>query len=172
MCGHIVCTESWLWEKNPLKHWGTEPVSAAWWSDALTDRATAPLNQKQTKSNVGGSTVTLQAAAKPVGHSAGSRELSDTFVSSIRALNDAQFAHLWCTRTEIHPLQACPVHETGPLNWLVTSEGCVYFLNFCTMPQPEKVGMVSPSSGTGTTHVSLVKVPCRQTTVNRLKVNL
>ena len=27
------------------------------------------------------------------------------------------------------------------------------------MRQPEKVGMVSPSSDTGTTHVTLVKVP-------------
>ena len=30
------------------------------------------------------------------------------------------------------------------------------------MPLPEKVGMVSPSSDTGTTHVTLVKVPCCQ----------
>ena len=30
-----VCTESWLWEKNPLLHQGTKPVSAACWSDAL-----------------------------------------------------------------------------------------------------------------------------------------
>ena len=30
-----VCTESWLWQKNPLLHWGTEPASAAWWSNAL-----------------------------------------------------------------------------------------------------------------------------------------
>ena len=29
-----VCTESWLWEKNPLPHRGIEPASAAWWSDA------------------------------------------------------------------------------------------------------------------------------------------
>ena len=44
----------------------------------------------------------------------------------------------------------------------LASEGCVYFLKFCTMQQPEKVGTVSPSSGTGTTHVTLVKVPCCQ----------
>ena len=30
------------------------------------------------------------------------------------------------------------------------------------MCQPEKVGTVSPSSDTGTTHVTLVKVPCCQ----------
>ena len=37
-----VCTESWLWEKNPLPHWGIEPASAVWWSDALTNWATSP----------------------------------------------------------------------------------------------------------------------------------
>ena len=43
----------------------------------------------------------------------------------------------------------------------LASEGCVYFLKFCTVHQPEseKVGTASPSSGTGTTHVTLVKVP-------------
>ena len=25
-----VCTESWLWEDNPLPHWGIEPASAVW----------------------------------------------------------------------------------------------------------------------------------------------
>ena len=35
-----VCTESWLWEKNPLLHWGIKPVSVVWWSDALTNWAT------------------------------------------------------------------------------------------------------------------------------------
>ena len=30
-----VCTESWLWEKNPSQHQGIEPASAAWRSDAL-----------------------------------------------------------------------------------------------------------------------------------------
>ena len=30
-----VCTESWLWEENPLLHRGIEPASAAWRSDAL-----------------------------------------------------------------------------------------------------------------------------------------
>ena len=36
MYGHRkrVCSESWLWEKNPLPHRGIEPASAAWWSDA------------------------------------------------------------------------------------------------------------------------------------------
>ena len=35
--GHrkTVCTESWLWEKNPLPHRGIEPASAACRSDAL-----------------------------------------------------------------------------------------------------------------------------------------
>ena len=37
-----VCTESWLWEKNPLPHRWIEPASAAWRSDALTNWATAP----------------------------------------------------------------------------------------------------------------------------------
>ena len=37
-----VCTESWLWKKNPLLHLGIEPASVAWWSDALTDWATSP----------------------------------------------------------------------------------------------------------------------------------
>ena len=44
----------------------------------------------------------------------------------------------------------------------MASEGCVYFLKFCTMRQPEIVGTVSPSSDTGTTHVTLLKVPCCQ----------
>ena len=40
---HIrVCTESWLWEKNPLPQLGIKPVSAAWQSDALTNWATHP----------------------------------------------------------------------------------------------------------------------------------
>ena len=30
-----VCTECWLWEKNPLPHRGIEPASAAWRSDTL-----------------------------------------------------------------------------------------------------------------------------------------
>ena len=29
------------WEKNPVPHWGIEPASAAWWSDALTNWATS-----------------------------------------------------------------------------------------------------------------------------------
>ena len=37
-----VCTEGWLWEKNPLPHRGIEPASAAWRPDALTDWATSP----------------------------------------------------------------------------------------------------------------------------------
>ena len=37
-----------------------------------------------------------------------------------RAPNDAWFACLWCTRTKLHPLQACPVSEIDPLNWLVS----------------------------------------------------
>ena len=35
-----VCTDSWLWEENPLPHQGIVPVSVAWWSDALTNWAT------------------------------------------------------------------------------------------------------------------------------------
>ena len=36
-CRHCkrVCTESCLWEKNPLLHWGIEPASAACRSNAL-----------------------------------------------------------------------------------------------------------------------------------------
>ena len=45
---HIrVCTESWLWEKNPLPHWGIEPASVAWRSDALTNWATFPILPKK-----------------------------------------------------------------------------------------------------------------------------
>ena len=35
--GHLkrVCTESGLWEKNPLPQRGIEPASAACWSDAV-----------------------------------------------------------------------------------------------------------------------------------------
>ena len=37
MYGHRyrVCTESWLWEKNPLLHQGMESTSAACWSNTL-----------------------------------------------------------------------------------------------------------------------------------------
>ena len=31
------CTESWLWEKNPLPHREVKPTSVAWQSDALTN---------------------------------------------------------------------------------------------------------------------------------------
>ena len=34
-------SESWLWEENPLPHWGIEPASVAWRSDALTNWATS-----------------------------------------------------------------------------------------------------------------------------------
>ena len=39
MYGHRkrVCTESWLWDKNPLPHRGIEPASATFRSDALTN---------------------------------------------------------------------------------------------------------------------------------------
>ena len=36
-----------------------------------------------------------------------------------RAPNDTPFARLWRTRTEIHPLQVCPVRGIDPLNWPV-----------------------------------------------------
>ena len=55
------------------------------------------------------------------------------------------------------PPQVCPVHEVDPSK--LASEGCVYSLKFCTMHQPEKVGMVSSSSDT---HVTLVAEPCCQ----------
>ena len=44
----------------------------------------------------------------------------------------------------------------------MASEGCVYSLKFYTLRQPEKAGTVSPLSDTGTTHVTLVAVPCSQ----------
>ena len=48
-------------------------------------------------------------------------------------------------------------------NWPnLASEGWVYFLKLCNVRQPEKVGTVFPSSDTGTTHVTLVKMPCCQ----------
>ena len=37
---------------------------------------------------------------------------------SLRAPNDAQFAHIWRPRTKIRPLQVCPLHGIDPLNWL------------------------------------------------------
>ena len=37
-----VCTERWLWEKNPLPHWEIEPASAVWQSNTLTNWATSP----------------------------------------------------------------------------------------------------------------------------------
>ena len=30
-----VCTESWLWQKNPLLHWGIKPASVMCWSDSI-----------------------------------------------------------------------------------------------------------------------------------------
>ena len=49
-------------------------------------------------------------------------------------------------------------------NWpsKLASEGWVYFLKFCTMRKPKKVGTVFLSSDTSTTHVILVKVQCCQ----------
>ena len=54
-----------------------------------------------------------------------------------RAPNDAQFARLRHSRTEIHTLQVCPVHGVDPLNLVVWV--CVYSLKLCTVPKPEKV---------------------------------
>ena len=34
-CHKRVCSKSWRWEKNPLSHWGIEPASPAYQSDAL-----------------------------------------------------------------------------------------------------------------------------------------
>ena len=53
-----VCTESWLWDKNPLLHRGLEPASAACWSNALpTVLHPRPYNdkwrgRKSTRANV------------------------------------------------------------------------------------------------------------------------
>ena len=38
---------------------------------------------------------------------------------SCRAPNVAKFAHLWCTTTDFHPLEVCPVHGVDLLNLLV-----------------------------------------------------
>ena len=48
-----------------------------------------------------------------------------------RAPNDAQFAHLWCIRTGIHP----PSSLSCAWNWpsKSASERCVYFLKFRIM---------------------------------------
>ena len=59
-----------------------------------------------------------------------------------------------------------PLSLSCAWNWpsKLASKRCVYSLKFCTMRHPEKVGTVSPSSDTGTTHLTLVKVPCCQLT--------
>ena len=44
---------------------------------------------------------------------------TQAFFTEVRASNDAQLAHLWCTRTNFHPLQVCPVRGVDPLNLLV-----------------------------------------------------
>ena len=38
-----------------------------------------------------------------------------------RVPSDTQFAHLWRTRTNCHPLQVCPVRGVDPVNLLVRS---------------------------------------------------
>ena len=78
--------------------------------------------------------------------------------TSSRAPNDAQLVCLWCTRTKIYPLYSCAWNWPSNL----ASEGCVFSLKFCSVHQPEKVRMVSPSSDMGTTHVTLVAAPCCQ----------
>ena len=40
-----VCTRSWLWEKNPLPHWGIEPASVVWWSDAVPNELQPHLSE-------------------------------------------------------------------------------------------------------------------------------
>ena len=61
-------------------------------------------------------------------------------------------------------LNSSPLSFPCAWNWpsKLASEGCVYFLKFSTVRRPEKVGTVSPSSDTCTTHMTLVKVPCCQ----------
>ena len=44
-----VCTERWLWEKNPLQHRGIEPASAACRSDALLTELHSHLSLKPKK---------------------------------------------------------------------------------------------------------------------------
>ena len=44
--------------------------------------------------------------------------LGDKKCTHTRGPNDAQFAHLWCTRIDFLPLQVCPVHGVDPLNLL------------------------------------------------------
>ena len=55
------------------------------------------------------------------------------YVCTCRAPNGARFVCLWGTRTEIHPLQVCPVRGIDPLNWLVRVCLLNYSLKFCTM---------------------------------------
>ena len=61
--------------------------------------------------------------------------------NNTRAPNDAQFAHLWCTKTKLHPLRLYCAW-----NWpsKFPSEGCVYSRKFCTVRQTEKSGNSSP----------------------------
>ena len=48
-----------------------------------------------------------------------------------RAPNDAQFAHLWCTRTDFHPLQVCTMCGVDPLNLLVRGVFTPYSFVLC-----------------------------------------
>ena len=43
--GHrkLVCTDCWLWEKNPLPRWGARPASAGCWTQCSASWATVQL---------------------------------------------------------------------------------------------------------------------------------
>ena len=70
--------------------------------------------------------------------------LQDTLYIPERDPIDIQFAHIWCTRTKIHLLQACPMCGVDPLNLRVGV--CIHSLKLCTVHKPEKVGTFSMSS--------------------------
>ena len=68
--GHCkrVCTESWLWDKNPLPHRGIQPASSACRTDALTNWATSPPREQQPKRRIRGVAETrLCHSTLPVG---------------------------------------------------------------------------------------------------------
>ena len=48
-----------------------------------------------------------------------------------RVPSDTQFAHLWRTRTDFHPLQVCPVRGVDPVNLLVRSVFTLWSFVLC-----------------------------------------
>ena len=80
----------------------------------------------------------------------------------LAALNTEWYPLSWWRRGENTPKKAeewVKVPSWKGDNWEPWRGG---FLKFYTVHEPEKVGTVSPSSDTGTIHVTLVKVPSCQ----------